>query len=203
MSPPGAGHAKLDAGLEGHDAAGIDAQQLVVEALFDDGAAGVHEGFAVAGELLQNEAFAAKQAGPELLVEVQADLGAAGGGQETVFLHDEALGQRAQIDRNDGAGVRGREGYPALAVATPVREVGEKQALAGDEPATRRKQLAQDALVGRRAIAHLGFESDGFVHVHHGAGLGDNGFLGVQFYFKHLNVGAENAVINVVGAHGK
>ena len=90
---------------------------------FDDGAAGVYEGLAVAGELLQDKALAPKQARPQLLVEVQTELGAPGGGQEPVFLHDEALGQRAQVDRDDGARVWSRKRYFALARTAAVGEV--------------------------------------------------------------------------------
>lgn len=62
ISALGADHAELGAGLEGHHAAGIPAQQFIAQPFFGDGAARVHEGSAVAGELLKNGALAAEQA---------------------------------------------------------------------------------------------------------------------------------------------
>ena len=86
----------------------------------------MHEGFAVAGELLEDEALAAKQTGSELLVKVQANFGAPRGGQKPIFLHNEAGGHRAQVDGNDGAGIGCRKSHLAFAIAAAVGEVREK-----------------------------------------------------------------------------
>src|SRR5581483_536218 len=74
---------ELDVLRERDDAAGVHAQPLaVVQLALDDAAAGVDEGHAVALELLQDEAFAAEEAGAEPLLEGDADPGAEGGAQE-------------------------------------------------------------------------------------------------------------------------
>ena len=73
--------------------------------------------------------------------------------------------------------------------------------LADEQLRTDRKQLAQHALVGFEAIAHFGFESNGFLHLHHGLGLDYHSFVGVQLNFQHLNVGAQDTVVYVVRDH--
>ena len=86
----------VDARLQRHQAAGVDAQRLAgreIEVM--NRAAGVHEAQAVAFELLHDEAFAAEQPDAELLLERDADRDAAGRAEERVLLADEMSAERA------------------------------------------------------------------------------------------------------------
>ena len=51
---------------------------------------------------------------------------------------------------------------------------------------------------GLGAVAHLGFELDAVLHVHHAARFGDHRFLGVELYLDILEVIAKNLIINFV-----
>ena len=54
------------------------------------------------------------------------------------------------------------------------------------------------ALLLLRAVAEDGLHLDAVVHVHHAAGLGDGGFVRIEFDFDELHVVAEDLVVDLV-----
>ena len=82
-----------------------------------NGAAGVDEGQAVAFELLHDEAFAAEQAGADLLLEGDADRDALGGAEERILLADQLAAQLGQVHGHDLARIGRGEGHPLLPAA--------------------------------------------------------------------------------------
>jgi hypothetical protein len=77
----------IDAGLEGHDAAGIDADDFAGgEFALVDGAAGMNEGEAVALEPFQDKSFPAKKPRSQSFGKRDAQAHAFGGAEEGVFL---------------------------------------------------------------------------------------------------------------------
>ena len=69
---------------------------------------------------------------------------------------------------------------------------------ARDQAGSGLKQLAQKALIGLRAVAHFGFKDDAIFHKQHTARLGNDGFVGVEFYFNDLNIFANDFVVDLV-----
>ena len=49
-----------------------------------------------------------------------------------------------------------------------------------------------------RAVAEDGLHLDAVVHVHHAAGLGDRGLVGIELDFDELHVVAEDLVVDLV-----
>ena len=78
-------------------------------------AAGVHEGQAVAVELLHDESLAAEEADREALLEEDAEGDAARRAQERVLLADQRAAELPQVHRQDLAGVRRGERDALLA----------------------------------------------------------------------------------------
>ena len=96
-----------DGGLEGADVAGMDAEEFAGGEVFDDELAGEFEpGYALAADLLQEEAVAAEDARAERLLEADAEFDAGGGAEEAVTV----LVAGADVDGNDVAGDAGGEG---------------------------------------------------------------------------------------------
>jgi hypothetical protein len=113
------------------------------------------------------------------------------------------LAELAQVDGQDLARV-GRAERQALLALRLVDEDRHEERLAGEGAAAHLRQLAQEALAGGAAIAHLGFEDDVVFHVHHGPGLGDDRLPGVQLHLDELHVVAMNLEIDdVAGWHGR
>src|SRR6185369_13268369 len=79
-----------DVRREADDAAGVDQQRLPgLQLALEHGAAGMHEGQAVAVEALHDEAFAAEEPDRHLLLEIDAERHAARGAQERILLADQ------------------------------------------------------------------------------------------------------------------
>ena len=53
-------------------------------------------------------------------------------------------------------------------------------------------------LLLRRSVAEDRLHLDAVFHVHHAAGFGDGGFVGIQLDLDELHVVAENLVVNLV-----
>ncbi len=174
------------------------------ELALDHGAAGVHEGEAVAVEALQDEAFAAEQAGRELLVERDADRDALGGAQERVLLAQHRAAVAAQVERDDAAGI-GRRERDVLALAGAVAEHGHEQRLAGEHALAGREQRAHEAAARRlrAAVAEDGLDLDAGVHVHEAAGLGDARLARVERDLHELHLLAEDLVVDLVRARAR
>ena len=111
-----------------------------------------------AGQLLEDEALAAEQPGPEALGERDAHVHAVGRAQERVALA-EPVRRAGEVELFDLSGVGGREGD--LALAAPA-EAGHEQALS-------RHQAAQAA---EQAAAHAALHVDAARHVEQCPGLG-------------------------------
>ncbi len=56
----------------------------------------------------------------------------------------------------------------------------------------------EPALLLLRAVAEDGFHLDAVVHIHHAAGLGDGGFVRIEFDLDELHIVAEDLVFNLV-----
>ena len=83
---------------QSNHATGIDAQSLTgLQSLFDDGAAGVDEGVAVAAEFLQDKALAAEEAGAEPFLKRDIKRNALGGAQECIFLTQQRAAHLPQV----------------------------------------------------------------------------------------------------------
>ena len=95
-----AGHADVIVNAVGKtdQAAGIDAQCLSIELLFDDTPACLDKGQTLSLEFLQNEALTTEQAAAKFLVEGDAEFGTQGGTEKGVFLADDATTQLFGID---------------------------------------------------------------------------------------------------------
>ena len=152
---------EVDAGRVGHHAAGVDHQGLAgCQLALDHGAAGMHEGQAVALELLHDEAFAAEEADAEFLLECDAQRHAARRAQERILLADQRAAQLAQLHRHDLAGVRRGE-RDALLAAGLVGVDGREQRFAGQQALAGTQQLAeQAALIAAGAVAEHGVHRD-------------------------------------------
>src|SRR6185436_4042190 len=108
---------EVDARRVGHHAAGIDHQRLPARELaLDHRAAGVHEGQAVALELLHDEALAAEEADAQLLLERDAERHAARRAQERILLAQQRAAEPAELHRQDLARVRRAESDALLGV---------------------------------------------------------------------------------------
>ena len=187
-------------GLEADDAAGVDAQDLArAEVALHEHPAGVDEGPAVALEPLHDEALAAEKADAEPLLEGDADAHALGGREEGVLLHDQLAAELREVHRHDAARVGRAEG-DALLAGPAVLEDGHEQRLAGEQALAGAHERAHEAagLRLRRAVAEDGLHLDAVVHVHHPAGLGDDGLLRVQLDLDVLEVLAEDLVVDFV-----
>src|SRR5437879_13482096 len=89
--------------------AGVDAEEFAGGQIFDDDFAGEFEpGGSLPGDLLEEEAVAAEDAGAEGLLEADAELDAGGGAEEAVTV-DEVLVAVADGDGEDVAGDRSEE----------------------------------------------------------------------------------------------
>ena len=120
----------------------------------DDGAAAVDEQIAGALHLLQDEAFAAEEAGAEPLRERDAQVDVADGAEERVALAEHLLAVRAAMWMIlPGYG----PANASFAPAAVAREVGDEQALAGQE-------LPFQA--AEQAALHLRLHVDRVGHVH-------------------------------------
>ena len=160
-------------------------------------------GDAVAGEALHDEALAAEEADADLLLEGDADLHALGGAEEGVLLADQFTAELVEVHRDDLARVGRGEGDD-LAAGGPAAV---KVVMNSDSPVRR-------ALAGGHDLAEEapGFAADGSPktvciwmpggHVHHAAGLGDDGLAGVEGDLDVLHLGAEDLVVDLVGAAG-
>ncbi|MNY14333.1 hypothetical protein D3C86_1475050 [compost metagenome] len=160
----------------------------------------MHEGQAIAFELLQDEALAAEEAGAQALVEADADCRAVGGAEKGVFLADQAAAVLGQRDRHHGARIGRGKGDPRLAFAG-VGEMRHEQRLAGEHALAGTPQLAQHA--ARRAIAHARLEAHALGHVIHHSGFGDHRLTGIEDDFHTLRRGAEDFVVELVAGHAQ
>jgi hypothetical protein len=154
---------------------------------------------AVAGEALHDEAFAAEECDADFFLEGDADLRAHGGAEEGVLLADEFTAELVEVHRDDLAGVRRGEGDD-LAAGAGGGEGGDEQRLAGEGALAGGHDLAEEALVLLRRVAEDRLHLDPGGHVHHAAGFGDDGLVGVEGNFDVLHLGAEDLVVDLVGA---
>ncbi len=93
---------------------------------------------------------------------------------------------------------RGGEGDAALAAGPGVGEMGHEERLTGEGALAHGEELAHEALVRIRPVAHLRDEGDVLLHVVHRPGLGDDGLAGIEFDFDELHVVAEDLVVDLV-----
>ncbi len=170
--------------------------------LLDHRAAHLDEDPAVSFQALHDEAFAAEQAGHDLLLEVNADGDPARGAKEGVLLADQPSVHVVELDRHDRAWNRSGEGHAGLASAL-VREDGGEQALAGHESLACTEQLAHEAaaLLGGAVAEHRG-HGDGSVLPDHCARFGHGALARVQFDFHELQFLTLDLEIDIVGDRG-
>ncbi len=76
----------IDARLKRDQTTGVDPQGFALQLALDDGPAGVDENQSVPLQTLQNEAFAAEEAGAEAALEGDVELGAEGSTEEGILL---------------------------------------------------------------------------------------------------------------------
>ena len=177
-----------DAGLEGADVAGVDAEDFAGREVFDDEFAGEFEpGDALSAGFLQEEAVAAEDACAEGLLEADADLNLRSGAEEAVAV-DDVLVAGGDLDGDDVAGDPGGEGDFAG---------GADGAVLGHEE----RAAAGDALDGAEeasaaAVLGVGGHLDGGGHPGEFAGLGDDGVVGVEGEFEDGHGGADDAVLH-------
>jgi hypothetical protein len=124
---------EADAGLEGADVAGMDAECLAGGQVFDDDLAGeLQPGDSLPVDLLQEEAVAAKDARAEGLLKADAKLYASCGTEEAVTM-DEVLVAGTDFDGDDMTGDACGKGYLTRgADGTILRH--EERAATGDAP---------------------------------------------------------------------
>ena len=145
----------------------------------------LQEGHARAGELLHDEALAAEEAGPCLLLEEDRHLHPLLRGQKAGLLdHDGPVG--GDLHRPDGAGEAGGKSDHAGAALGGVDVL--EEGLAGEHPA---EGLAQ-AAAGVGAHLHVG------AHPNHGALLCDHGLSALQVTDDHRHGLANNVVLHVM-----
>ncbi len=155
---------------------------------------------AVAGQLLQDEALAAEEAGAELLLECDADADALGGAEKRILLADHRVAVLLQIQRNDPPGVGGRKGN-LLLPGGRVAEERHEERLAGQHPLAGAQQRTHDAApLLARAVAEDGLHLDAGIHVHEGARLGDARLARVERQLDELHLLAEDLVVDLVGS---
>ena len=82
-----------------------------------------------------------------------------------------------------------------------IGEVGGEYGFTGKHAFAGREQLAHEAFIGIRAVAHSGIEGDALLHVSHGACFGNHGFPRIQFNFHQLHFRANDPVVNFVATH--
>ena len=112
----------------------------------------------------------------------------------------QAAADLGQVEGQDLAGVRGGEGDPPLDRSV-IGEMREEDRLARQHPLAGAGELAEEALLRIRAVAHLGGELDAVLHVVHGPGLGHDGLARVELDLDNLHLRAENLVVNLVARH--
>ena len=189
-----------------HKAAGIDPQQLAcLQVATHDGAAGVYEGQAIAFEFLHDEALAAEKAHAELLLKGDAERDAAGGAREAVALADQLAAERAQIHRQDLAGVGGRKAQLADLARLVLVDRGEER-FTGEQPLAGAHQLAEQPAgtptAAAAAIAEDRLERDAVLHEHQTAGLAHHGLARVEVDLDILHIMTFDPVIDHIHRHG-
>src|SRR3954452_21237434 len=93
----------------------------------------MHKSEAVTLQALQNKTFAAKKARPEFLRERDPDADAFGGAQKRVFLGEQFATNRAEVNRNDFAGIWSAKRHPPL-IGTVVLEHRHEHGFTGEDP---------------------------------------------------------------------
>lgn len=137
----------------------------------------MHEGQAVAFELLQDEALTPKEAGTDTLGEADANARAVRCAKKGILLADQSTANLRQIDGYHRTRIRCREGDPRLFV-TGIAEVSHEQRLAGEHALAGAPQFAQQPT--GRAVAHARLETHTVGHVVHRPGFGDHRLAGVE-----------------------
>ena len=160
----------------------------------------MNERLAVALYLLKDESLPAQQAGTQLPVQCDRQLGAESSTEKAVLLHNEIVGQPAEVDGNDSPGIGSREGHPAPHRA-PVAEVGEEERLSRQYPRSGLEELVHHPAVGRGTVAHPCLIGYALLHVNHGACLGDDGLTRIKRYLHKLDIVAEDFVIDLMRCH--
>jgi hypothetical protein len=160
----------------------------------------VHEGQAVALELLHDEALAAEEAHGQLLLEVQADGHAARRAQERVLLAHQHAAELAQVHGDDLARVGGGERHAGLAGALVGVDRGE-QRLAGDQALARAEQLAEQAAALLAAVTEHGVHADRRIHEEQAAGLTHGRLAGVELDLHELHLRALDLVVHDIHRH--
>ena len=125
---------------------------------------------------------------------------------------DEFAAEFAKIDGLDFAGVRRTES-DALFPRALIHKDSHEERFAGEQAFTGPEERTHETFARRRAVAKNRLHRNAFIHEHHAAGFGDDGFLGIELDFDKLHVVAVNGVINDVhggkegrlagGVHGK
>ena len=160
---------------------------------------GVEKGETVTLQLLQDEAFAAEEARADPAGEGDGDVDAARGAEEAVLLREHRTAPITQVERDDLAGERRREGdvgatRPAVAEQGNEERIAREHALAGPH------QLVEQAATLRVRIEG-GRHRDPLAHEHHAARLGEHRFAGVEGDDHGLQVIADDLVIDFISRH--
>ncbi len=177
-----------DAGLEGSDVAGMDAEGFASGEVFDDDFAGELEpGGSLSRDLLQEEAVAAEDARAERLLEADAEFDASGGAEEAVAV-DEVFVSVAHGDGDDVAGDAGGEGD--LAGDSVGAVLGHEERSAAGDALDDAKEASATGVLG------VGGHLDRGGHPGELAGFGDDGVVGVEGELEDGHGGAGDAMVH-------
>jgi hypothetical protein len=182
------GDLERDAGLEGSDVAGVDAESFSGLKVADDKFAGEFEpGHALSSDALEQEAVATENSCAERLLEADAELNLRGGAEKPMAVDHEFVSGR-NFDRNDVAGELGGKGQ--FAGRSHGAVFGhEDGAAAGDALEHAEKASAAAEL---RVRGHL----NGTGHPGEFSGFGDDGVVSFEDELEHGHGGAGDAALH-------
>jgi hypothetical protein len=177
-----------DAGLEGSDVAGVDAEDFAGGEVLDDDFAGEFEpSHSLPRDLLEKEAVATKDTCTKGLLETYTKLDGRGGAEEAVTV-DEVLAAGTDFDGDDVAGDAGGEGD--LAGGSVGSVLGHEERAAACDATDDAEDAATTGVLG------VGGHLDGGGHPGEFAGLGDDGVVVVEGELEDGHGGAEDAMLH-------
>jgi hypothetical protein len=121
--------------------------------------------------------------------------------EKRVLLRNEVAAPVVEVDRLDLARIRRGEGDVASDGGF-VGEEGHEERVAGQHALAGGLELVPHALPAATGGIERRRHRDALLHVHHRAGLGDDGLTGVERDDDTLEVIANELVVDFVGAHG-
>ncbi len=189
----------VDTRLKGDETSRVDAQRFTrSELALINRAAGVNEREAVALQALQDEAFAAEESAPSRLVKAMPRLTPLAAQRKESFCASSSPPISLRCTGMILPGYGAPNAMRAFAGAA-VLEHRHEHGFAREQALACAHQCAHEAAGGLlRTVAEDGFHLDFIVHVHHAAGFGDDGFVGVELDFDELHVVAKNLVVDFV-----